>query len=366
MDVLNYKCPNCTAGLVFDSKTQKMSCEYCGSTFTVEELEAQKEEELREEKENSTGHWEGFSPEQWQNTDMEGMRVWSCPSCKAEIIAKSTVGAAKCPYCDNPMIMPEQFEGMYLPDFVLPFKKSKKEAVEALKKHYLKKPFLPKVFKDENHLQEIKAVYVPFWLFDLDASGRFRYEGVRTRFYSDGDYEYTERSYFDILRRGSMKFRKIPVDGSEKIDDTMMEAIEPYDYQELEPFKISYLSGYLANKYDVEPDSLTGRVHERIEQSVKSSFRETVVGYDTILPGQESVRIAKKGDVKYALLPVWFLNTRWNGKSYAFVMNGQTGKLIGDLPVGKDLVVKYWMRRHIPLTAAMTVVVVILRLMGVI
>ena len=156
------------------------------------------------------------------------------------------------------------------------------------------------------------------------------------------------------------------MDGSEKIDDTMMEAIEPYDYQELEPFQLSYLSGYMADRYDREPDELTDRVHARMEESMRRAVRNTVIGYDTVIPVQEDIRITGKGQVKYALLPVWFLNTKWNGKTYSFAMNGQTGKIIGDIPVGKDLLIRYWMKYHIFSAAVIFVLFVILMLAGVI
>lgn len=367
MAALNYKCPNCTAALVFDSKTQKMKCEYCEGEFSVEDLEALKEDELSQEQipQEESG-WDNFRPEEWQSCDMEGMRIWNCSSCGAEIVAEETLGSMKCPYCDNAMIMPEQFGGMYLPDYIIPFKKSKKEAMEALKAYYSGKPLLPKIFKDENHMEEIKPVYVPFWLFDLGVSAKFRYEGVKIHTYKKGEYRYTVSRFYEIMRKGSMKFQRIPVDGSRRIDDTTMEAIEPYDYKELEEFKISYLSGYLANKYDVEPDELTNRVHERIQQSVRNFFRESVMGYDTVLTKKEQVYIQEKGAVKYALLPVWFLNTKWNGKMYSFAMNGQTGRLIGDLPVGKEMVVRYWIKRHLSLTAVLTALGIVLRLLGVI
>lgn len=366
MDVVNYQCPNCSAGLTFDSKTQKMVCEFCGSTFSVEELEAQKEKELQQAKSEQTQHWDGFQPEQWQSSDMEGMRVWNCPSCGAELLAEETAGAMKCPYCDNPMVMPQQFEGMYLPDYIIPFKKSKKDALEVLKKHYLNKPLLPEVFKDENHLEEVKGMYVPFWMYDLEGTGTFTYEGANIRVFEDSKYTYTERSIFHIMRKGTMKFQRIPVDGSKKINDTMMESIEPFHYDDLEPFQISYLSGYLADKYDVEPDELTGRVHDRMQTSMAESFRETVIGYDEVLQKSGNMHISQKGDVKYGLFPVWFLNTKWNGKQYTFVMNGQTGRMTGDLPIGKDLLVSYWLKRHIPLTLLMTAGAVALRLLGVI
>ena len=245
-------------------------------------------------------------------------------------------------------------------------KKSKKEAKQALKAHYEGKPLLPKVFKDENHLEEIRAVYVPFWLFDLDTAGRFSYEATKTRVWEDDDYNYTATRFYHVARAGKINFRKIPVDGSKAIDDTMMEAIEPYEYQDLTEFNMSYLSGYMADKYDQEPDELTGRVYERMEQSVKDCFEASVKGYATVTPKQEKVTVTNKGEVKYGLFPVWFLNTKWNGKTYSFAMNGQTGRLIGDLPVGKDLAVKYWFKCHIPLTIAMTAIVTALRFMGVI
>ena len=364
MEVLNYKCPNCSAGLKFDSKTQKMACEYCGSSYSVEELEqiAQEGEPLEEEDEKE--HWEGFSPEEFGAED--GMAVWTCPSCGAQLITEKTTGAAVCPYCSGPMIMPEQFEGAYRPDYVIPFRKSREDALEALKKHYLGKPLLPGSFKSESHLKEIKAVYVPFWLFDLDGSGRFQYRGTRTRFWEEGDYQYTETSHYHIVRRGRMSFSRIPVDGSEKISDTMMEAIEPFDYQDLKPFHISFLSGYMADKYDKEPDDLTGRVRERMEESLKRSIRNTVFGYDTLVPVQEDIRVTKKGKVAYGLFPVWFLNTRWNGREYPFVMNGQTGKICGDLPVAKEMAAAYWGKRQILFTVIFAAVFMLLRLTGVI
>lgn len=368
-DILNYKCPNCMAPLTFDGKSQKMVCEYCGSSYTVEELKAMETEanaEVEAEEKSSQDKKEDeWNPNDWQTANMEGMKVLSCPSCGAEVIVDETTGAVKCPYCDNAMVIPKEFSGMYQPDYVIPFKKTKAEALEAMKSLYLKRPLLPKVFKDQNHLEEVKAVYVPFWLFDLEASGDFHYEGLRTRAYEDRNYRYVEQNFYDVRRAGDMKFIKIPVDGSEKIDDTMMEAIEPYDYSDIRPFDISYLSGYMANKYDVQPEVLEKRIEERMNQSVRHYFQDSVDGYENLRPLNQNIRITRRGKVKYGLFPVWFLTTEWNGKRYAFTMNGQTGKMVSNLPIGKELVISYWFSHHIPLTLLMTIVLVILRVMGV-
>lgn len=376
-DILNYKCPNCTAALTFDPKTQRLVCDYCGSSYSIEEVQAMQEDKLPPESEKDENQSaaatetaaaveEEWNPEDWQTGDMEGMKVLSCPNCGAEVIVEKATGAVKCPYCDNAMVIPKEFSGMYQPDYVIPFKKTKEEAIAAMKNLYLKRPLLPAVFKNQNHMEEVKAVYVPFWLFDLEADGDFEYEGTTTRTWEDSNYRYVETSYYDVERTGTMKFVKIPVDGSEKIDDTMMEAIEPYDYSEIRPFDITYLSGYMANKYDVEAETLRKRIEERMNQSVRHYFTDSVNGYSSLRPRRENIRITKRNKVKYGLFPVWFLTTEWNGKRYAFTMNGQTGKMVSNLPIGKDLVVSYWFRHHIPFTLIMAGAMIALRFMGVI
>jgi len=363
-EVQNYQCPNCTAGLSFDSETQRMVCEYCGSSFSIEELEAMLQEKEQQEQPGCQKK-EQQEEAQGQRTDLSGMQAWNCPSCGAEIIAEETTAAMKCPYCDNPTVIPEQLEGLYAPDFIIPFKKSKKQAVNQLKKHYKGKLFLPKVFQDENHIKEIKGIYVPFWLFDLEASGDFSMEGVQTSTYQRGEYQYVEERFYQVIRSGNMKFLKIPVDGSRQIKDEQMEAIEPYSYEDLVPFQSSYLSGYLANKYDVKPEELEERVMQRMSSSVKSYFQRTCTEYDRIRVLQEEIHVTEKGKIQYGLFPVWFLNTRWKGENYSFVMNGQTGKMIGDLPLDGKLMAKYWIKWHVILTSAMVAVMVLLRFLGV-
>ena len=332
-DTLNYKCPNCSAGLTFDSKSQKMKCEYCGRTYSLDELDkiAEQEEEVKEVKGD---HWEGFEPEQWQSDEKSNMAVWSCPSCGAEILAEKTTGATVCPYCDNPMIMPEQFVDSYRPDYIIPFKLDKKAAKEGLMKHLTGKRLLPKIFKDQNHIDEIKGVYVPFWLFDTDVDAKVRYKATKIRTWSDSDYNYTQTSYYMVHRGGSVGFEYVPVDGSTKMADDLMESIEPFNCREAVDFQTAYLAGYLADKYDVTAEESIDRANERVKKSTEQAFAETVIGYDTVVAENTSVQF-HGGKAKYALYPVWLLNTTWNGNKYTFAMNGQTGKFVGNLPVDK-------------------------------
>ena len=266
------------------------------------------------------------------------MRAYSCPSCGAELICDASTAATSCPYCGNPSVVPGQFSGTLRPDFVIPFKLNKKEAIAALKQHYNKKPFLPKSFSRENHLQEIRGIYVPFWLFDGEAEGDAQYAATRSRTYRSGDQEITETEHYQVYRAGSVTFEKVPVDASSKMPDDHMDSIEPFDYGEIKPFSTAYLPGYLADRYDVTVEQSRERADQRCVSTLTSALRSTVQGYDSCVPTGGSTTL-RRGKVHYALLPVWILNTKWDGKEFLFAMNGQTGKLVGDLPMSWG---KFW------------------------
>ena len=278
--------------------------------------------------------WDTAPGAQWEQGEADGLRVYQCQSCGGEIVGDENTGATACPYCGNPVVMMGQFAGALKPDYVIPFKLDKQAAIQALRRHYQGKKLLPKVFQDENHIREVKGVYVPFWLFDTDAEADIRYKATRVRAWSDSSYNYTETSHFAVSRGGSLGFRQVPVDGSTKMEDDLMESIEPYDFSQAVDFQTAYLAGYLADKYDVDAEASIQRANERIKRSTEEAFASTVVGYTTVLPEASHVEL-KNSQAKNALYPVWLLNTEWEGKKYTFAMNGQTGKLVGDLPMDK-------------------------------
>ena len=284
------------------------------------------------------GAWDTSGLQEDWGTETDTMRSYSCPSCGAELICDETTAATSCPYCGNPTVVPGQFSGALRPDFVIPFKLSKEDAVKALKNHYKGKFFLSKRFKAENHIQEIQGIYVPFWMFDGEAEGDARYEATRSRTYESGDYRVTETDYFDIYRSGSVAFEKVPVDASSKLSDDHMDSIEPYDYRELKPFSTAYLPGFLADKYDVSVEQCRERADRRCEGTFTSALQRSVRRYDTCTVKELNVHL-RRGKVQYALMPVWMLNTKWKGKDFLFAMNGQTGRLVGDLPISWG---KFW------------------------
>ncbi len=329
MAVQEYKCPCCGGAISFDSNIQKMKCPYCDTEFEMETLR-EYDEALAQDAEDNM-QWDQTSAP-WEETG--NVRQYVCTSCGGTIIGDGSLAATSCPYCDNPVVMTEQLAGMLKPDYVLPFKLDKMAAKAGMAKYLQGKPLLPKAFKTEQHIDEIKGIYVPFWLFNTGVQGDFRYRATRVHTYSDSKYVYTETSYFSVLRGGEIAFQNVPVDGSQKMPDDLMEALEPYDFSEAVDFQTAYLAGYFADRYDVDSQTSIKRANERVKNCTQQAFNSTVLGYTSFFPEHSSVRLSG-GKTKYALYPVWILNTTWKGKKYLFAMNGQTGKFVGNLPIDK-------------------------------
>lgn len=333
--LLEYKCPCCGGIIEFDSGSQMMKCPYCDTTFDPSAL-LEMDEALNNHEPDQL-EWE--TPQsQFDDAEISGMSVYSCHSCGGEIIADATTGATHCPFCGNPVVLTSAFSGALKPDLIIPFKLSKDDAKAALKKHMSGKKLLPRLFSKESHLDEIKGVYVPFWLYGADVDAQFNFHATRTRMWRSGNREYTEITHFRLERSGGLSFDDVPVDGSTKMDDAMMESIEPFDLREAVSFQTAYLSGYYADKYDVDATASIERANQRIKNSTTEAFTATTPGYGTVTPEGSSIQI-HNGKAKYAMYPVWLLTTNYQGNTYQFAMNGQTGKFVGDMPVDKKL---YW------------------------
>ena len=341
-DVIEYKCPSCNASMVFDSKSQHMKCPYCDTEMTVEEFQrTQKSEDTQTTgKSISNDNWYSMSTGQWQNDELNGMRVYSCQSCGSEIVAEETTGATTCPFCNNKITMKGQFSGDLKPDYIIPFKLDKKAAKENYYKHLKGKKYLPKVFKDENHIDEIRGIYVPFWLFDANVEASVQYAMTETDSWESGGYIYTKSTEHAIYREGEVAFAGIPCDCSKKMDDTLMEAIEPYHFRDAVPFRAAYLAGYVADRYDVDMQDCIARATKRAQASTEKEMKYGLQSKGTITVKSNRIQV-KSATYHYALYPVWILNTTWRGKQYTFAMNGQTGRMVGDLPFSRKEFWKY-------------------------
>lgn len=312
-----YKCPSCGAWLEFDSTLQKMKCPFCDSVFPVEDFLQPQDQDHAEAYPSDTAL--PFS-------------MYHCTSCGAELFADESTAAMSCPYCSSPVVLTGKVAGELMPDLIIPFQLDKEAAKAALRRHFKDKKLLPKVFSSENHLDEVKGIYVPFWLFDITADATASYRAEKVRMWSDSDFQYTETSDYEILREGTIRFEDVPADSARKMEDDLMESLEVFDLSSARPFDPVFFSGYFADRYDVSREECLERVRKRIENSAMDALEDTVKGYSSVRQKDGGIRLTDTS-VKYAMFPVWILNTTWRGKQYRFAMNGETGKFVGDLPV---------------------------------
>ncbi|WP_139904716.1 DNA helicase PriA [Clostridium thermarum] len=313
--VKEYKCLNCKAGLEFDPPSQHWKCHYCFSEFTKEQIDA-----VYKKAEDSLDKEE---PE---------LNSYHCTSCGAELIADDTTAATFCLYCKNPTIIRSRFSGKFKPKNLIPFKLTKAQAQDLYKKWIGKRIFAPSEFKQKEEIEKITGIYAPFWLFDTRAEGMIDGEGTRVKSWTQGKYRYTQTSYYRVLRKGNALYKKVPVDASKKLDDKYMHMIEPYDYSALTDFSIHYMSGFMAEKYDVEAGEAKGVMKERVEKYIEDKLRTTVSGYSSYNMRNKQVMLMDTTE-DYCMLPVYLLINKYKGKEHVFIVNGQTGKVVGDTPI---------------------------------
>ncbi len=308
-----FRCKNCGGNIVYNPDKKAMCCPHCDSLDSEEKIED-------------------------SQAIVPSSRI--CASCGAPIELKEHTSATKCPSCGTYMVVDERVQGQFTPHLIIPFKISKDKAKELLHKEFDKRPFTPMGFLSNASIDKMEGTYVPFFMYDYKSDMNYRAVGTKVRTWSDSRYEYTETSYYDIIREMNANFNKVPVDASIEMDDKLMDLLEPYNYHELEEHQDKYLSGFMAEKYNMGEKSLTPRAEAKVKRDSHAMISETVSGYATVTQAQESI-VPTKLAVDYALLPVWEYVFNYLGKDYKFQVNGQTGKVLGETPVSKPRVVGY-------------------------
>jgi len=339
MEIKEYKCPNCGGAVKFDSSSQNMKCPYCDAEFEIAMLE-EYQKDLACEKDDQSDWGNAVAAVAWDESEVDCLSTGSCPSCGAELIGDQNTIATVCPCCGNSQIVSRRITGGLKPNYVIPFHLDKDAAINALKKFYKGKRLLPDKFNHESNINSIQGVYVPFWLYDAGVKAHIRYKATKTRTWSDPNYIYVKTDYYSVVRDGNMGFEKVPVDGSEKMNDEFMDAIEPFDYAKIKDFQTAFLSGYLAEKYDMDADQCKDRAGKRMKASIETEFKSSVTGYTSVTVERSNVDI-QGNKINYSLFPVWILNTKFNNENFQFIMNGESGRLVGKLPVDRKKAWKY-------------------------
>ncbi len=350
MSILIYKCPQCGAPLTFDSKTQRMNCQFCRGSF---DESAVKSQEVSGREEPTQADYE--TPASWQQkaeqstqpsiqqdlSQEEDFRGYRCPDCGAEVLTDANTAATFCSFCHNPTIIPQRLDGVYRPSYVIPFAVSKEQAGEIYKNSLRKKPLLPRYFHNTAVLEKLTGIYVPFWLYDCNAWGGLQAKAKTVHSHIEGDYRVTRTDHYHVIREGQASFSGIPADGSKKMDDRAMDALEPFDYSKIRPFDMSYLSGYFGEKYDIDAAGVFPRIQQRVSGAMHGMLQETITGFTGYTVSQEQYALPQSR-AAYALLPVWLLNVKYHGEFLSFMINGQSGKIVGDLPMSKQRIAAWF------------------------
>ena len=324
---LDNKCPNCLGLITFDIKKQLWHCEYCDSEFKLEELNKRS--------------LNASSLENNKVRDTMDVDEYTCKSCGAKVIADENTASTFCVYCGNAAILKNKLTGIYAPDYIIPFKNTKDEIIINFKNLQKGRPLMPKLFNDPKNIEKISGIYIPFWLFDINIKGKAEFRGLKVSSWRSGDYRYTKTDTYNLIREADISFDRVPSDGSSRFDNDLMQSLEPFEYDKFEKYNHAYLAGFLAEKYDVSDNDAQESALTRSINSTINEMKNTCGGFSGVSLSNESFNKLIK-ETNYVLLPVWMLNVKYGDKFYTFAMNGQTGKMVGNIPIHKGKAVLMW------------------------
>ncbi len=308
MSVVNYQCKNCGDNLNFDGNKGLLVCPSCSSEFN-EAIE------------------DTISVTQYNE---QSTHEYECKNCGAALVTEYNTAATICVFCQSPMLLSDRLSGQYAPAKVIPFKMDLRIAHEKFKKWCLNGIITPNDFRMLERVRDIQGIYIPFWLFDINVKAKGTAECTKVR--SSGDTRYT--SHYRVSVNAQSDYYKLPADASIKMPDKEMDMLEPFHYDDLQSFNMTYLAGFGAQKYDYTHKDLLPRIKERVSEFMSKYIRENIRGYASVGSVAVNANISQKNAV-YTLLPIYLMNYNYKGTVYSFVMNGQTGKVAGTPPISK-------------------------------
>lgn len=338
-NIKEQKCPSCASAMRFDPDKGLLVCDYCGTTVDVETGKSPK----AGTRENRGFDFASLNKIAMQENPEE-LPIYVCVSCGSEVISDPEQFALTCPYCGNNIVLTDKVSGNMRPNRVIPFKINSKELPNAVRKYYKGKRLLPRSFFSESKIGGVTGLYVPFWVFSGRVSGEMNFICENTSSYRDGDYIINETKYYDVTRDISVEFDDLTVDASNKVADDLMDSLEPFNMDEAVDFNTGYLAGFTADRFDVESDKISDRAMRRMENSTMSiAMGDVRTEYSAYKMTGNSLRA--DFDVSYTLLPVYLFDVEHNKNKYSFAVNGQTGKVVGRLPIDKGVVISRFAMR---------------------
>lgn len=336
-DAHRFPCEQCGAQLRYAPGQQRLTCQYCAHEqdvpFTDDERDAALVElDLRDALANH------LPPEAIEET-----RVLSCDNCGAQVEFDPAEHASACPFCSSPVVADTGTHRHIKPAAVLPFKLTEKQAQSAMQSWLRRLWFAPSKLKDyaRSDGSRLDGLYVPYWTFDSDTSSR--YSGER------GDAYYENRSvtrngktetervrkirWTRVSGRVSRQFDDVLIMASKSLPRRYVRALEPWMLGELSPYNPQFLSGFRAEAYTVELPEGHDLAVERMDDVIHQDVRRDIGGDEQRVHNIDTRHDNER--FKHVLLPIWMAAYRYRGKTYRFVVNGQTGKVQGERPWSK-------------------------------
>lgn len=268
------------------------------------------------------------------------MDTYECISCGAKLMVKRTETSSFCAYCGQPMILVDKMEGEFSPDIIIPFAVKKERAEQLIRERLGRGWFVPPEVR-RLQVDEVKGIYIPFWVSSFNVRRKLRYTKLEERMRKDKgwslleDNKETETVVHHCLRDCEAGIYDLAGDAARWLNDNLTHRLEPYDIDEAVDFSPEYLSGFHASRYDVPPDEVLEAAKER----AFDILTEEMLSGEDVYKISSDEREIKVTDVKYALLPIWFITYRHKGISYMIAVNGQTEKVVGNVPVDKKSVI---------------------------
>ncbi|MBP5261078.1 MAG: hypothetical protein J6Z43_03000 [Clostridiales bacterium] len=305
-----YKCPGCTGNLFYNTDTRTLNCKFCGNSYAPDVFEMLevfgKVEEEPDAKDDDARH------------------EIVCSSCGAVVITDENTSSSICCYCGSPALAARRLTKEFRPDYIIPFVVTKDEARAKFLEWAKSNKYIPNDFTKKENIDKLTGIYVPFWLVDCKCEAEF----YGTGYMNQGK----DRATFALERFMTFYLSRVPFDGSRKISDRLMAAVEPFDYSEMKEYKDSYLPGFFAERYDQKPLELSEKVSNRMRRYAEEAIKMLSCGQYDAVSFSQGYSNASDFKHSYALLPVWFMNYQYNGVNFGFAINGQTGEACGDLP----------------------------------
>lgn len=345
-DNKTFQCPACGGRLVWAPDVQKLRCPYCGSEYDITQFEdagsvtgetaAQSESGVREEIHREATDDTGINP--------EDLRVYRCSVCGAEIVTDRTTVATFCAFCGSPVVLAKELDAEFRPTRIIPFKITLQNMKQSYRAYLKSRPFAPREFQDRGQIDKIRGVYVPFWLYNMKVYGSLRGRGERISTYSDADFIYTRHRVYDVQREGTTDLRDVPVDASSRTPNDVMDSIEPFNFEEMVPFRMAYMPGYLAERYDEDDRKCEERAVLRARSTMDHILRSDIPYTSFQILNEDITPVDGTVRAEYVLLPVYLVFTKYRDQSYLYAVNGQTGRAVGDTPVDRKKAAAYFLR----------------------